>query len=1504
MEIVMSKSLFAFVFFATGWGPTEGGINAVNFDLCNAMGDKSEEKSSDIYCVFSGAEPLDQEKTKARMHNVTLFHVHEEDFNICNFDAVFTQIHNKEYERIYWVGHDTISGRQALECKNKTNKGKIVLFHHMHYIDYYGVAKSADVCEQKDREQRRLFCKADYAIAVGPQLYASLVENLVVGTASLPKCGQVIPGLADIMPINGTARNPMTVLFTGRLEEDNDPIKQFTVPLLAVSDLVKEHNYTTNDITIKLIGLKGEEVNTQAVALKNQAYERAGRVVNVLPLKYTTNRDELFDTVKRSIVTVMPSISEGFGLAGYESIAAGVPIIISRNSGLYKFLQRNGLEKKVYSIDVTGDKEQDVQSVKECIYSIVTFLPESKKKAIELRDELVKLGYFWEKTAEDTYSFLLAGINKLSISLKAMISDKACQFLAKKESSDCVLTVANNYANRLVENLKVDKQIALSKSIDKLYSIKNGYNTSSSNRMIVDCIKSFLEEIVSILQKYNASHEILINFTNNNSNMLANEPEENTSFSDAESTDLHEKVFKKNFKKEIKDTITSLKINAVVTEDDEEVIKKYHKKILTNPEFDTIDFRGVSVVISDDPTQSKVKLKDIYVPIALKGDSYGISDRRNHAIDSFESCDRLIIVGDPGSGKSTYLKNKFLEHCSSNSERMCVFIRIADFVKRIDSIVESKNEYQLAAYIESVLDEMPLTTAVHQTYTKLKSVGGVDYYIDGLDEVQDSKKKENVNRAINEFIGESTDCKFFITSRKIGLDIQPFNAMDFVVREIAPLSSESIEQYVENWYSFISKINQKNYKDRIEKLKTAINQDKALCTLASNPLLLSIIAILHYHGKQLPNNKATLYKTITETLLQTWIEHRNFTVLNGLQNLDNQDLTNIFSRAAYWMIENKYGEMAIGEGRLGTIYEDYCDEKKKGIKTSPKKRLLEYISQDAGIVVNGGEDDGESLYQFLMHRQFAEYYAAMELDHKLSANNEELRHKLTKILDEPKWTEVSILMCDHLHASGEGGDVKVQNYIAELFNIKSKPIEDFQINIQLILKWIINGVILNEGIMQHLFERLDNIFRSKNRFRVIQFSGDIVRAFADSTNTWYQKEFCNFIKSLIDSNDYAAIRNVAVILNLLLQHKTLYKNILNKIGKERMVKALKFIVEDKNFYMLVRWDGCYNTIFKEQYIACVNRYFESSHDNSIWINYTSAYVFAKFAKTEKGKDVEKLLQKETKLLKHDIIRDQYIHCVIFWKVAVEIATNVGKYNTANFSGIDIDKWDCRAMIDSAISIKNDEDIGTICSNYVLSYTRLYHLKKGGKHVFTVFLYNRDNKNIEKHQIILPLKFNLKYLRKQIEKEDIKPYLSEYIYLDDLKKPGMTTEELKILFDQALVGGRLLTGEAWNQIVVDKIAESGEVFYKYFDVIKREIGPREELDISHLKGEYQIYFKYLFAQRVQLDFFSLSTNFDIMAPNKAIKIEDKELIISLYEQAKDEEHKAVLYEILYNLRNIE
>ncbi len=77
-----------------------------------------------------------QEKTKANNHKVILHHVHEDDFHECNFGAVIERILEKQYKRVYWVGHDVVSGKQAIECKKKYG-GKNPLFYHIHYFTFF-----------------------------------------------------------------------------------------------------------------------------------------------------------------------------------------------------------------------------------------------------------------------------------------------------------------------------------------------------------------------------------------------------------------------------------------------------------------------------------------------------------------------------------------------------------------------------------------------------------------------------------------------------------------------------------------------------------------------------------------------------------------------------------------------------------------------------------------------------------------------------------------------------------------------------------------------------------------------------------------------------------------------------------------------------------------------------------------------------------------------------------------------------------------------------------------------------------------------------------------------------------------------------------------------------------------------------------------------------------------------------------------------------------------------
>jgi len=54
---------------------------------------------------------------------------------------------------------------------------------------------------------------------------------------------------------------------------------------------------------------------------------------------------------------MMPSWHEGFGLVAWEAIAAGIPLILGKNSGVYRYLLENypGAETGyVYAVDLRG----------------------------------------------------------------------------------------------------------------------------------------------------------------------------------------------------------------------------------------------------------------------------------------------------------------------------------------------------------------------------------------------------------------------------------------------------------------------------------------------------------------------------------------------------------------------------------------------------------------------------------------------------------------------------------------------------------------------------------------------------------------------------------------------------------------------------------------------------------------------------------------------------------------------------------------------------------------------------------------------------------------------------------------------------------------------------------------------------------------------------------------------------------------------------------------------
>jgi hypothetical protein len=106
-----------------------------------------------------------------------------------------------------------------------------------------------------------------------------------------------------------------------------------------------------------------------------------------------------------SNLAIMPSFHEGFGLVGWEAIGCEVPLILGRETGLYKFI--DGLLGgrgigclKAQNIRGGGLEQHDVEAVSEAIIDVAGNLDRARRDAGVLRSQLqIEKRCTWRHTA-------------------------------------------------------------------------------------------------------------------------------------------------------------------------------------------------------------------------------------------------------------------------------------------------------------------------------------------------------------------------------------------------------------------------------------------------------------------------------------------------------------------------------------------------------------------------------------------------------------------------------------------------------------------------------------------------------------------------------------------------------------------------------------------------------------------------------------------------------------------------------------------------------------------------------------------------------------------------------------------------------------------------------------------------------------------------------------------------------------------------------------------------
>lgn len=349
------------VFFATAWGTRYGGINSFNFDISRALAKLVADKF-EVICVIPRAEK--EQIKEAKKQGVKLIGVRctgpEDRFmpeDIKAIEKLFAE--SLEGEVRWWIGHDVRTGRMAIEAARKTSMGHIALFHHMDYQSYLA-AIPIDTLGPISK-QREVLNEGDIVFAIGPKLARSARDMVRVKDITVQ---ELIPGSHDIKVV--TPPENFSAIVFGRLSKRTDCVKQARLAVAGFSHASSSEDYEEPlkpDSSLMVIGLPdGEDGKTEREELKVVAEKYYGGIVQIHPWPYFRDRNKLFDELRLKSVCLVTSLYEGFGLAGWEAISAGVPLITTTNSGLYEFVDKRLPQvciKYLKSIQIKGSARED-----------------------------------------------------------------------------------------------------------------------------------------------------------------------------------------------------------------------------------------------------------------------------------------------------------------------------------------------------------------------------------------------------------------------------------------------------------------------------------------------------------------------------------------------------------------------------------------------------------------------------------------------------------------------------------------------------------------------------------------------------------------------------------------------------------------------------------------------------------------------------------------------------------------------------------------------------------------------------------------------------------------------------------------------------------------------------------------------------------------------------------------------------------------------------------------
>ena len=304
------------------WSSSMGGLSTINRQLAILLAKHSDVDVTLLVPQFACSE---EERRIARIHNVFLREAQKRPGYADPLDWLSAPPRDLDIDIV--LGHGAKLGKQAQFIREWHQCKWIQVVHTA--PEELGMHKNYPmaICKGEDKTTTEVeLCKlADAVVAVGPKLtkaYSSYLRSCEKHQDIIQLTPSTFREFSDVKQAAVDVEN-FKVLTFGRGDLEDFSLKGYDISARAIVEL-KDRSYY-------LIFVGAPDGKQDEVA-KNLL--KSGINKNQLSVrKFLQNKERLKELFCEVDLCIMPSRTEGFGLTALEALSAGLPILVSGNSG-------------------------------------------------------------------------------------------------------------------------------------------------------------------------------------------------------------------------------------------------------------------------------------------------------------------------------------------------------------------------------------------------------------------------------------------------------------------------------------------------------------------------------------------------------------------------------------------------------------------------------------------------------------------------------------------------------------------------------------------------------------------------------------------------------------------------------------------------------------------------------------------------------------------------------------------------------------------------------------------------------------------------------------------------------------------------------------------------------------------------------------------------------------------------------------------------------------------